>query len=746
MATENIEIRVRANGAREAGRAIGGIGTSAAAAGRGVGQLQGIIAAAFGAAAIRKVAQAADSFTQIQNRLRLITNSTADLNNLNELVFAQAQRTRSSYEAQADLVARISRASQDLGASQAEVLKVSEAFAQSLQISGATAQEAASASLQFGQALGSGVLQSQELTAILENDARLARVIADEFGVGVGQLKKLGAEGALTSERVFGAVLKNAEQLNAEFEQIAPTIEQGFLLAANSITRVIGDLELGEILGTAFAGIGDSISNLRPDIVELVGNARAFTIQLFGTLDQFFTQIEIAINAVEGTFASIGGSIAEARAEGGFFNDVLESAAAASRDANAAINELPEGIQQAARLAASPYLVIVDALSSVEDATDDVVESTEELDRLGRERSSLLDTLAGKEDVVTQAVLAQLDATNKQVAALRELAANPPKADESKGAGGAAASPISEDDIKAAEKLLQGAKSEIELIQDELVEAQRLGALGLLGGDASQQDLRVIEQLKGQLREATAEADGTAEALERAKNIVSGTLTEVEVLTAELAEAQELSNAGFFEGVEGGDNAIARLIEQLDEAKEKANETTDQMSKFAEQAARNMQDQFANFLFDPFQDGLDGLLRGFIDTIRRMLSELLAAKALEAFFNAAAGATGGGFGGFFTAAAKSFAPSGNAMGGEIPAGQSRLVGERGPELFTPSQNGQVTPNSQLGGQQAAPPIVIVEQDPQAIVAAMGTAAGRQQIITAIQADPAIFRAALGVAQ
>ena len=118
----------------------------------------------------------------------------------------------------------------------------------------------------------------------------------------------------------------------------------------------------------------------------------------------------------------------------------------------------------------------------------------------------------------------------------------------------------------------------------------------------------------------------------------------------------------------------------------------------------------------------------------------------EAFFNAAAGATGGGVGGFFTAAAKSFAPSGNAMGGGIPAGQSRLVGERGPELFTPSQNGQVTPNSQIGGQQAAPPIVIVEQDPQAIVAAMGTAAGRQQIITAIQADPAIFRAALGVAQ
>ena len=38
------------------------------------------------------------------------------------------------------------------------------------------------------------------------------------------------------------------------------------------------------------------------------------------------------------------------------------------------------------------------------------------------------------------------------------------------------------------------------------------------------------------------------------------------------------------------------------------------------------------------------------------------------------------------------------MGGPVGANKSFLVGESGPELFTPGQNGHITPNNQLGGQ------------------------------------------------
>ncbi len=38
-----------------------------------------------------------------------------------------------------------------------------------------------------------------------------------------------------------------------------------------------------------------------------------------------------------------------------------------------------------------------------------------------------------------------------------------------------------------------------------------------------------------------------------------------------------------------------------------------------------------------------------------------------------------------------------ADGGRIPGGRPTLVGERGPELFTPGVSGMITPNHALGG-------------------------------------------------
>jgi hypothetical protein len=68
------------------------------------------------------------------------------------------------------------------------------------------------------------------------------------------------------------------------------------------------------------------------------------------------------------------------------------------------------------------------------------------------------------------------------------------------------------------------------------------------------------------------------------------------------------------------------LKQELDGLPDKTDDATDKMSVFADEAARNMQSAFADFLFDPFEDGLDGMLKGFIDILRRMAAEQLAAN------------------------------------------------------------------------------------------------------------------------
>ena len=55
------------------------------------------------------------------------------------------------------------------------------------------------------------------------------------------------------------------------------------------------------------------------------------------------------------------------------------------------------------------------------------------------------------------------------------------------------------------------------------------------------------------------------------------------------------------------------------------------MSVFAEEAAKNMQSAFADFLFDPLEDGFEGMLKSFSDTLRRMAAEVVAAQLADYF-------------------------------------------------------------------------------------------------------------------
>ena len=81
------------------------------------------------------------------------------------------------------------------------------------------------------------------------------------------------------------------------------------------------------------------------------------------------------------------------------------------------------------------------------------------------------------------------------------------------------------------------------------------------------------------------------------------------------AQVQALVDAGRISQEE----ALARNAEKTDEYLQEIEITAERMtvpvqeaieetSEFAKQAARNMQDAFAEFLFDPFEDGLEGML------------------------------------------------------------------------------------------------------------------------------------------
>jgi len=112
--------------------------------------------------------------------------------------------------------------------------------------------------------------------------------------------------------------------------------------------------------------------------------------------------------------------------------------------------------------------------------------------------------------------------------------------------------------------------------------------------------------------------------------------------------------------------------------------------KLAEETAAAFERMSQSIATD-ISEGIKGMIRGtstLNDMLNNVLNKLIDAAFNMAFFGNIQGTLGGGglLGGLF-----------KANGGPVKGGKSYIVGERGPELFTPGVSGAITPNHQLGG-------------------------------------------------
>lgn len=121
----------------------------------------------------------------------------------------------------------------------------------------------------------------------------------------------------------------------------------------------------------------------------------------------------------------------------------------------------------------------------------------------------------------------------------------------------------------------------------------------------------------------------------------------------------------------------------IDSMASKTKNASDSMSVFTEQAARNMQDAFADFLFDPFGEGLGGMVEGFAKALQRMAAEAASAEIFKMIGSWASGYSGAGSSWVNAIGSAISAYGGGRAGGGPVAGDSVYrVGEGGrPELF-----------------------------------------------------------------
>lgn len=295
---------------------------------------------------IREIADYTARWTDLNSRL---INATGDSTRAKEAlaaISATAKSTYSSLETTAEVFLKNSMALNELGYTTNEQIKVSTALNNAMAVSGARGDQAASALDAFSKAIARGKFEGEDFNRIIENAPELVKALADGLGVTTAELRKMITEGTLTSDKVIPALISQMDKLQQKADEMPATISDGFILMQNSLFEFIGRMD--EALGISTA-VSEAFKFLANNIHLVIGGAigigiaiAALTLKMMGLA----TATALATGGLSIIAAGgIGVAMAAAAKEAGLFAfmtekavDPAKEAAKAAEDAAAAVN------------------------------------------------------------------------------------------------------------------------------------------------------------------------------------------------------------------------------------------------------------------------------------------------------------------------------------------------------------------------------------------------------------------------
>lgn len=213
-----------------------------------------------------------DQYTQLDNRLKLVTGSSEQLNRVSEALYNTAQDTFTSYADTVELYAGVARATSELTdeygrqlLTEQELVAFTGDLNRAMLVSGASQEAAANSTRQMIQALEGGVVRAEEYNSILENTPRILKAVASGMGVSMGELRQQMLAGELTAQRFVEAFQDGAKDIAAEFDTTERTARQAMTTLGNTLRGIIDDAD--DTKG-ATAAITEAIIELRDTIEE----------------------------------------------------------------------------------------------------------------------------------------------------------------------------------------------------------------------------------------------------------------------------------------------------------------------------------------------------------------------------------------------------------------------------------------------------------------------------------------------
>lgn len=272
-------------------------GEAASKAGGGIGKLIGAVATL---ATLKQGMDLTDTYTNTNARLSMITDSLEEQMDLQQEIFAAADRSRGKYNEMANAVAKMKMLAGDSFGSNQEAVGFTELLQKSLAVSGASQTEQNAAFLQLTQAMASGRLQGDEFRSIMENAPMVANSIASYMGKSKGELKELSSQGLITSDIIKNAMFAAADDINGKFGQMPMTFGAVWNKISNAGTQAFGGV-FKKVNGILNSEGGQQMINNLIGAIYLAGDAMGefidFCVTAWPMVSPFIWAAAVAVGA-----------------------------------------------------------------------------------------------------------------------------------------------------------------------------------------------------------------------------------------------------------------------------------------------------------------------------------------------------------------------------------------------------------------------------------------------------------------
>ncbi|WET17009.1 tape measure protein [Yersinia intermedia] len=235
----------------------------------GLNKVGAAIAAYFTLEAAKKIIGIADAFTVLQARIaRLSPDIDRAKQTFSELINI-AQTTGASVSDTARLWESLTASLKDMGATNPQILQLTETLQKIGTIGGSSAEEMSNALRQFGQSISGGIVRAEEFNSIVENMPELARQIAKGMGIPFNELRQQMLAGKITAEQALQAIQSQASTVSAEFDKMPVSVERAANAFETELSRAI--YQLDKTIGFTQA-LSKVIQQTTKDIQNLMGN------------------------------------------------------------------------------------------------------------------------------------------------------------------------------------------------------------------------------------------------------------------------------------------------------------------------------------------------------------------------------------------------------------------------------------------------------------------------------------------